>query len=163
MLLLRLQNLQAQFKGQQGDFSLVIQPGFTGQAARIPDSLIQIVPRVEELEEIHSSEVGSRLHSGAFHLHTDGALSLPSGHLLPGFPVRSIGGPGGALYVGVTVFIQYLMKEVPVFVVDRNAVRGRRVMVAAALVPQGFRGNDDAAVLNPFIQNTSVSKEDHFL
>ena len=44
------------------------------EAARVPAAVIEIVPRVEELEEIDSSEIAHRLNGGAFHFNANGTL-----------------------------------------------------------------------------------------
>ena len=61
------------------------------------------------------------------------------------------------------MFLQNLMEQFPVFVIHRDAVRGRGIVIAAPLVPKRPGGNDDAAVLNIPVQYTAVSEQNQLL
>ena len=131
-----------------------------GQAPGLPLGVVQIVPGIEELEEIHAPEVGHGLHSGAFHLHADCPLGFPAPDLFRRLPVGCVGGPGGALHIRAAAVGKDLMEYIPVFAVHVDEVRSGGIVIAAALVPNGPGWDDNSAVLNGPVQYPAVAEED---
>ena len=86
-------DLESQLKCKQRNLALVVQAAFPRKASWLPARVIQVISRIKELEEIGSTKIAQRLHSGAFHLYTDCTLRLSTLDLFSCFPIASIGRP----------------------------------------------------------------------
>ena len=98
-------DLESQLKCKQRDLALVIQAAFPRKTPWLPARVIQVISRIKELEEIGSTKIAQRLHSGTFHLNTDCTLCLSALDLFSCFPIAGIGRPSSPLYIWITKLI----------------------------------------------------------
>lgn len=132
----------------------------SGQASGVPLGVIQIVPGIEILKEFHTPEIAHGLHGRTLHLHAHRAHTPPGSDLRGGLPVKGVRRPRSALHIRIPKFPKNLDKFGNIAGVDVDQIACRGIMIAGALIPDGFCGNDDAAVLDSFVQNAAVAQQD---